>query len=100
MSLFLATGPGLEPALLEEARQRGWSVAPRSGGVEVEGPPERYREANLWLRTANRVLLRVARIGARDGREVLEQLRGTRLDAYAEAGTTLALKYSGDAGAP
>ncbi len=60
--IFLVTAPGLEAALLAEAREQGF-VAARAvkGGVVVEGGwPEVWR-ANLSLRCASKVL---ARIGA------------------------------------
>lgn len=61
--IFLATAPGLEPALFEEVRRKGFR-RPRveAGGVAVRGGwPDVWR-ANLWLRGANRVLARFARL--------------------------------------
>ncbi|OIQ88033.1 ribosomal RNA large subunit methyltransferase L [mine drainage metagenome] len=60
--IFLVTAPGLEPALLAEARDQGFAAARAvTGGVVVEGGwPEVWR-ANLRLRCASKVL---ARIGA------------------------------------
>lgn len=59
--IFLATAPGLEAALLEEVRLKGFRT-PRAvpGGVVIRGGwPEVWR-ANLWVRGAGRVLARVA----------------------------------------
>jgi len=60
--IFLVTAPGLESALCEEARAKGFAEAtPIKGGVTVRGGwPEVWR-ANLQIRGASRVL---ARIGA------------------------------------
>lgn len=60
--IFLTAPPGLEAALAEEAREKGFAPAKAvPGGVEVSGDwPEIWR-ANLELRGASRVL---ARIGA------------------------------------
>lgn len=60
--IFLATAPGLESVLCEEARERGFQPAAAvPGGVTIEGGwPDVWR-ANLELRGAGRVL---ARIGA------------------------------------
>jgi putative N6-adenine-specific DNA methylase len=58
--VFLAAPPGLEPVLLEEARALGFAD-PRAepGGVLVRGGwPEVWR-ANLLLRGAGRVLVRI-----------------------------------------
>lgn len=58
--LFLITAPGLEGFLADEARAAGFEVAGQQpGGVTLRGGwPEVWR-ANLQLRGANRVLLRV-----------------------------------------
>lgn len=60
LEIFLAAPPGLEPVLLDEARALGFA-APRvaPGGVLVRGGwPEVWR-ANLMLRGAGRVLVRI-----------------------------------------
>ncbi len=58
--IFLATQPGLEPFLADEAREAGFAVAAvGQGGVTVGGGwPEVWR-ANLCLRGASRVLARI-----------------------------------------
>src|SRR5690348_691841 len=63
--IFLVTAPGLEAALLDEAKRKGF-VAPKQikGGVTVQGGwPEVWR-ANLELRGASRVLARIAEFRA------------------------------------
>lgn len=61
LELFLVTAPGLEPALLAEAQEKGFADAVAiKGGVTVSGGwPEVWR-ANLELRGATRVLARIA----------------------------------------
>lgn len=58
--IFLATVPGLEPALHAEVRGKGFKQAkPVPGGVTIRGGwPEVWR-ANLWIRGAGRVLARI-----------------------------------------
>jgi putative N6-adenine-specific DNA methylase len=58
--ILLVTAPGLEPALAEEAREAGFAVSNRiTGGVVLRGGwPEVWR-ANLSLRGAARVLVRM-----------------------------------------
>ena len=58
--IFLATAPGLENALYDEVRNKGFKRAKAiKGGVTIEGGwPEVWR-ANLWVRGASRVLARV-----------------------------------------
>ncbi len=59
--IFLATAPGLENALYDEVRSKGFKRARTiKGGVTIQGGwPEVWR-ANLWIRGASRVLARVA----------------------------------------
>lgn len=59
--IFVATVPGLEGALHEEVRGKGFKqVKPVPGGVVFQGGwPEVWR-ANLWIRGAGRVLARIA----------------------------------------
>lgn len=59
--IFLATAPGLESALYDEVRGKGFKRAKTTkGGVTIEGGwPEVWR-ANLWVRGASRVLARIA----------------------------------------
>ena len=61
LSVFLVSPPGLEPQLLQEAREIGLpGPKPASGGVECDGGWEAVRRANLRSRIASRVLARVA----------------------------------------
>lgn len=63
--IFLVAPPGLEAVLAEEARDKGFAdPRPVAGGVETRGGwPEVWR-ANLALRGAARVLVRVAEFRA------------------------------------
>jgi putative N6-adenine-specific DNA methylase len=61
LSLFAVTAPGLEPfarAELEALGVRG--TRPEEGGVAFDGDAHAVARANLWLRTASRVVARVA----------------------------------------
>jgi putative N6-adenine-specific DNA methylase len=63
--IFLVAAPGLEYALCDEAREKGFrSPSPARGGVTIRGGwPEVWR-ANLELRGAARVLARIAEFRA------------------------------------
>jgi putative N6-adenine-specific DNA methylase len=65
---FVVTAPGLEQVTGAEIAALGGASELRvvPGGVELEGPPEVAYRANLWLRTATRVLARVGEVAARD----------------------------------
>ncbi|MBG79040.1 MAG: RNA methyltransferase [Alphaproteobacteria bacterium] len=58
--IFLATAPGLETALYEEVRGKGFKRAKAiTGGVTIQGEwPDVWR-ANLWVRGASRILARI-----------------------------------------
>ncbi len=64
---FAMCAPGLEPVLHDEIRAlRFGKVERQVGGVHFEGQLRDARQANLWLRSAVRVLQRVDRFEARD----------------------------------
>lgn len=70
---FASVAPGLEPLLAFELRRLGIrGVRSEPGGVSFRGGMDEVRRANLWLRTAQRVLLRVTRFRA-DGFSLLER---------------------------
>jgi len=73
---FATCAPGVEPLLLAEARAlRLGRVEAQVGGVRFEGTRDDARRANLWMRTAVRVLERLTRFPARDERELYEGAR-------------------------
>ncbi|MSR64014.1 MAG: RNA methyltransferase [Planctomycetes bacterium] len=69
---FVTCARGVEPALHGEARALGLARTERQvGGVRFEGLRADAWRANLGLRTAVRVLERVARFEAKDGDQLL-----------------------------
>ncbi|MGR3494411.1 THUMP domain-containing class I SAM-dependent RNA methyltransferase [Citreimonas sp.] len=65
MTLFFTCPPGLEPVLLAEARALGFAEAEaQQGGVAARGDWAQVWRANLWLRGAGQVLVRVAEFRA------------------------------------
>jgi putative N6-adenine-specific DNA methylase len=65
LSIFLVVAPGLEAVLADEAREAGFKVTGTiAGGVSIDGSwPDVWR-ANLTLRGATRVLVRLAEFRA------------------------------------
>lgn len=65
---FAVCAPGVEPATLRELQALPGARDARGvpGGVEFSGTLEAGMRANLWLRTAGRVLLRVGSVEARE----------------------------------
>ena len=70
---FAATAPGLEQLAAFELRRLGLTAArAEPGGASFRATPEGVQRANLWLRTAERVLLRISHFRA-DSFALLEQ---------------------------
>ena len=71
---FASCAPGFETVLQNELLSLG-AVEPQltMGGVSFQGKLELGYQANLWLRTANRVLLRIARFKAKRPEELFRQ---------------------------
>lgn len=63
--IFLACLPGLEAVLADEARAVGLpDPVAVAGGVETSGDMHMIWRANLWLRGASRVLVRIGEFRA------------------------------------
>lgn len=65
-TLFVTTTPGLEPALERELHALRLEPKVEPGGATVRGDVGLHRVLNLELRTASRVLLRVAEVAPKD----------------------------------
>lgn len=87
---FATCAPGLEPLLHAEARELGLPKVERQvGGVYFEGTLYDALRANLWLRTAIRVLMRVARFEARDADMLYAGARGVEWERFVRPDGTL-----------
>ena len=64
LSCFAVTAPGLEPLCADELSALGARGKTDTGGVAFRGDITALARANLWLRTASRVLVRVAEFRA------------------------------------
>lgn len=62
--LFATTAPGLESITLGEIKRLGLKGKAEVGGVSYRGDQETIFATNLWLRTASRVLVRLAQFHA------------------------------------
>jgi putative N6-adenine-specific DNA methylase len=82
MELFAVCTPGLEPALAAEVAALGATPRATAGGVEFEGD---VFEANLRLRTATRVLVRVGRFKARDFARLRREVAALPWERFAAA---------------
>jgi putative N6-adenine-specific DNA methylase len=68
LRFFAIVAPGLEEVALAELRALDGAREVRqvAGGVDFSGPPTVGMAANLWSRTATRILVRVGELEARD----------------------------------
>jgi putative N6-adenine-specific DNA methylase len=64
LSCFAVTAPGLEQICASELTALGIRCKAEEGGVAWSGTIESVATANLWLRTASRVLIRLAEFRA------------------------------------
>src|SRR5687768_8321781 len=65
LTIFAVAPPGLERVVAEELATIGITGTQVQGGIEWIGDLQQVRRANLHLRTASRVLVRVAAFKAR-----------------------------------
>ncbi len=80
---FAACAPGLEPLLADEMREIGLAdVAPTTGGASFRGRLADGYLANLRLRLANRILVRVATFPARAPEDVVRHAREIPWEAW------------------
>ena len=63
---FAVTTPGFEPVCAEELQKLKIAATSQFGGVEFHGGLLELYQANLWLRSASRVLVRLGEVTARD----------------------------------
>ncbi len=91
-TFFTPCAPGIEPVLHEEARALGLARIERQvGGVRFEGTMADAWRANLWLRTAIRVLRRLARFPAENADDLYRGASGIDWSAFLAPGATLAV---------
>lgn len=74
---FATTPKGLQGVLADELRALGGrNVQPRAGGVAFDGSLAIAYRACLWCRTANRILLLLARFEAKDADQLYGGVQG------------------------
>jgi len=86
---FAVTAPGLEPLCLGELESLGLAGAAVAGGVEFSGRLQAAYIANLWLRTANRILLRVHEFRATSFRALAQEAASLPWELFIAPGAPL-----------
>lgn len=94
LSLFAVTAPGLEPLAQRELREMGIEGAAETGGVAWEGDAEQMQSANLRLRTASRVLVRIAEFRSRAFYEMERHTGRIEWERYVVSGTAVRVRVS------
>ena len=94
LSLFAVTAPGLEAVCAAELRALGIAAAPEPGGVAWEGTLADLHRANLWLRTASRVVVRAAAFRARTFIELERHARKVPWERWATPGRAVRLRVT------
>lgn len=89
---FTTTAKGVEPVLANEMRALGLhNVKEETGGVGFTGALEDAYKANLWLRTANRVLMPVLNFDCKSEDELYGGVRQIDWRTYLTSGMTFAI---------
>src|SRR5688572_7700056 len=92
MRYFATCARGIEPVLAGELRALGAEeVTPGRGGVGFAGDRVFLYRANLWLRTAVRVLWPILEVQVTSPEELYEAVRGVDWSAYMTPDHTLAV---------
>ena len=86
METWTLTAPchfGLESVLKREIYDLGYDITQvRDGEVSFTGDAEAVARANIWLRTAERLLLEVGRVNARTYDELFENVKALPWEAF------------------
>lgn len=95
LPLFAVTAPGLEPLAAAELRAIG-IANPRAepGGVAFAGRAEHAYRANLWLRTASRVVARMGEFHASAFHELERQARRLAWERFVAPGQPVAFRVT------
>jgi putative N6-adenine-specific DNA methylase len=94
MDLFAVCAPGLEAVLAAELEALGLKAQPVGGGAELAGELADVERMNLWLRTANRVLVRVGRIEATTFAELVRKARALPFEKVVRRGEPISLRVT------
>jgi putative N6-adenine-specific DNA methylase len=92
LHFFATTAKGVEFVLARELANLGaLEVTPSSGGVYFQGTLETCYRANLWLRTASRILLSLKNFPCSEPEELYHQIRHIRWEDHLSPSITFAV---------
>lgn len=94
LDVFAAAAPGLEPLVARELAALGVEPNEEQGGVAFRGTAELVARANLWLRVASRVLVRVASFRAQAFHELERLARAIPWESYLHSGVPVRFRVT------
>jgi putative N6-adenine-specific DNA methylase len=95
MRMFAVSAPGLEAIVASELHQMGnCDAAPVAGGVNFSGDLAQLYDANLNLRTASRIVVRVDEFHASSFHELERRAKRIRWDEYLVPGARVQFRVT------
>ncbi|MFN2563654.1 MAG: class I SAM-dependent RNA methyltransferase [Gemmatimonadaceae bacterium] len=94
MAAFATSAPGLEPIVAAELNRLRIQGEVEPGGVAWSGSIESVARANLWLRAASRVLVRVGQFRARTFWELERHARKLTWERFVAAGAPVRFRVT------
>jgi putative N6-adenine-specific DNA methylase len=94
LDCFAVTAPGLESLAAAELRALGISAVVEQGGASWTGDVESLAIANLWLRTASRVIVRIAEFKAEAFYELERRARRIPWGRFVARGAAVHLRVT------
>jgi len=94
LPLFAVAAPGLEAICGAELRALGIAATAEPGGAAWEGTTDDVHRANLWLRTAGRVVVRAASFRARSFIELERHARRVPWERWVKRGRAVRLRVT------
>jgi len=94
LSLFAVTAPGLEPLAVAELHELGIAARAVEGGAAFSGTLHDVGRANLWLRTAGRVVARIGEFHARSFAELERHAKQQPWDRFLVRGADVRLRVT------
>lgn len=94
LDCFAIAAPGLEPLVARELTALGETPRIDDGGVSWSGDARSMMRANLWLRTASRVLVRVARFRATEFYELEKRAKKIPWGEFVPFGHTVEFRVT------
>jgi putative N6-adenine-specific DNA methylase len=94
LSAFAVTAPGIESICAGELKALGINGSVEDGGVSWNGDLESVARANLWSRTASRVLVRVAEFKAKAFFELELHAKRIPWEQFVSKGATVGFRVT------